>query len=52
MILLVVLWMIVSAVKKRHPQLIRGTVFSANGLSEKHDSSTPSHELDRVMEIT
>lgn len=50
--LMIVLWMVVSAAKKRHLQLIFGIGVSTKGLSEKNGSSTPSHELDSVMEIT
>lgn len=44
--------MVVSAVKKRHLQLIFGVGFSTKGLSEKDYSFTLSPKLDSVMEMT
>lgn len=49
MTLLILLRMVVSAIKKRHLQLIFHIESGTKGLSEKKYSCIPSYELDSVM---
>lgn len=50
MTLLILLRMVVSAIKKRHLQLIFHIESGTKGLSEKNCSCIPSQELDSVVE--